>query len=72
MNYREEIRQYVTEVWNYNSFVVDAFDDYDYELVKNTTQFQVWNFKNKFNTFIEIAFIQPAVSIMTFLRGLLK
>jgi hypothetical protein len=72
MNYREEIKQYVTEVWNYNQAVVDAFDDKDYEIIGNLTSFQLWNFKKSFSALLEVLFIEPVVSIISFLRGLLK
>lgn len=47
MNYREEIRQYVTEVWNYNQAVVDAFDERDYDIVAGSPSFITWKWNRR-------------------------
>lgn len=71
MNYREEIRQYVTEVWNYNQAVVDVFDEEDYRIVGNTLGFQLWVFNKNFTALIEVVF-KPVLSIISFIKGLFK
>lgn len=37
-----QIREFVTERWNYLPGVVDNFDEEDYEIVSKSTEFQFW------------------------------
>lgn len=49
----EEIKEYVITVWNYSQAVVDAFDDEDYRIVKNTTSFKLWLIDKRISTLLQ-------------------
>lgn len=46
MDRREEtLKEFVTQVWNYNEEVFNTFDEIDFKKIENTLTFQLWNLK---------------------------